>query len=396
MSKSERILLLFILLLIVIGQASIDIYLPSLPSIMRQFAVPVQSAQMTLSAFLLGFGVSQIFYGPLSDRFGRKPILLFGMCLFLVVTLALTQATSVEMFFAMRVLQGVTMGAASVCARAMMRDTFSGDKLLVAASYMAMAWAMVPILAPALGGYIEQYLRWQYSFYLLVGIVAAMLFMLCFIAESNKNKTPSLSLSAVSRSYLMLFKSADFNLNVVILSLLFGVFSIVNIASPIIYQRVFHFTALQYGLTMLVISIGYLLGSYVNKRVVVREKKRAVVSKSILLLLIVSLSYGLFVFYFSGQSLLTMIYIFIIYLLLGFVFANCLSDCLSPFQRNAGSASAMYGFVVFITGFVISYIYAHYFTTSVLTMTLGALTLSLLMFFPNRYLSRQQKSRVTA
>lgn len=387
--NKENSILVFILLLTIIGQASIDIYLPSLPNIVSEMNTSITSIQMSVTMYLIGYGSSQIFYGPLSDRYGRKPILVFGMSLFIISTLLLTSVSTVVMLLIMRILQGVAMGAASVCARAIMRDTYKDKKLAIAASYMAMAWALVPILAPVLGGYIEENLTWKYSFYLLNVIVIAMFIYLLFIKETNNNKAKQLSLNQIIESYAMLFRNRTFNLNIIILSLLFGIFSVTNVATPIIFQEQYSYSPMNYGIAMFFISIGYLIGSLVNKLALAKISSNLLVIVSISLLTTLSIVHSVIVMMGEANDISVTIFIFSTYFCLGFIFANCLSASLSPFPNNAGSASAMYGFMVFVSGFIISYLYTLLFVTSTKSLSISILILGSLMFIPGKLIFKK-------
>lgn len=357
---SKRKALGFILLLVVVGQASIDIYLPSIPAMMSTFAASAERMQLTVSIFLLGYGGSQLVYGPLSDRFGRKAVLLFGLPLFIAATLGICVTTSATTLLLLRALQGVAMGAASVCARAIMRDCFEPSELPAASSTMAMGWALVPILAPMLGGYLQHYLGWQYSFGFLALLATSLLLYLTFgMRETNQLRTRALSLSGSFAAYALLLRSRAFRANMLMLGVLVSIFSVTNIATPFILQSAYHLSPVHYGWSLLTVSSGYLIGSFINKKVVARHAPVRVTGCGAALLALFGMGH-LAVCLTVGGSVLTLVaFLFAVYMALGLIFANCLSACMRSFPQHAGSASALYGALVFCSGFAVSALYAH-------------------------------------
>lgn len=392
--KEKSRILAFLLCLVVICQMSIDIYLPSIPRMISLFAAPVEQVQMTISIYLLGFGVSQIFYGPLADRFGRLPVLLVSLPFFSAASVAVMLAPSIYWVLALRFVQGISIGAASVCARAIMRDVFEADELPVASSYMSMAWALVPILAPTLGGIIQIHFGWSYSF-LLLGVigVALICWLITGIGETNLHRTSTLSVKEITRNYASLLTKTEFRNNMVLLSLLYGIFSIVNVAGPIVFQSQYHFSTVSYGWTMLIISFGYLVGSFLNNRLLIRMRSVRIVGVGTTLLFAACLVNLILEFFGLGSSLTLICVLFSIYLSLGLVFANALAASLRPFPDLAGLASSMYGLLMFCSGSLISSGYATFLTSNSLTLACAVSVLGALMFVCHIVFSRNNRNK---
>ena len=357
--KEKGRVLAFLLCLVAICQMSIDIYLPSMPRMISLFAAPVEQVQMTMSIYLLGFGVSQIFYGPLADRFGRLPVLLVGLPFFSAASVAMMWAPSIYWVLALRFVQGISVGAASVCARAILRDVFETEELPVASSYMSMAWALVPILAPTLGGIIQIHFGWSYSF-LLLGVLGISLscWLIMGIGETNMHKTSRLSVNEIMQSYASLFTKAEFRNNMVLLTFLFGIFSIVNVAGPIVFQHQYHFSTVSYGFAMLIVAFGYLVGSFLNTRLLIYLRSVHIIGVGTTIIFVTCLTDLIIEFSGFGSAYTLICVLFSIYLALGLVFANALSASMGPFSDLAGVASSMYGFLLFCAGSLISYGYA--------------------------------------
>ena len=139
-------------LLVALGPLSTDFYLPALPLIGRALQADIATTQLTLSVFLVGFAVGQLVYGPLSDRFGRRPLILAGLVLYLVASIACALAASIEALIAWRFVQAVGACAGPVLARAVVRDLHDPAGAARALAYIALAMALAPALGPVLGG----------------------------------------------------------------------------------------------------------------------------------------------------------------------------------------------------------------------------------------------------
>ncbi|MEQ5842430.1 multidrug effflux MFS transporter [Paraburkholderia acidicola] len=365
MTPEERKRLVLIILLVVLSQMTIDIYLPSAPEMVHVFSATQQEIQFSIAIFLFGYGGSQIIYGPLSDYHGRRPVLLFGLVLFLLSTIGIVLSTNVTVLQILRATQGIALGATSVCARAIMRDSFQPAKLPIASSSLAMAWALVPILAPTVGGYLQAYFGWRASFCLLIafGFVLA-LFIYLRMPETLPRPRQDIRLLSLYRAYGTLFENPAFRSNVILLALLFGIFSLVNVACPFVLQVKYQLAVTEYGWAMLFISCGYLIGSTTNNRIARKRDPVTIIGYG-MGILIVAVTANQLLSEFGRDDLLTLILtLFFIYMSLGMIFPSSLSSCLRPFVQNAGTASAMYGLIVFCAGFAISSLYVYGFVVS--------------------------------
>src|SRR6185437_8133200 len=161
------LMILFILSLVVICQTAIDLYLPSLPIMVSDLKSNPVMMQFSIPVFLIGCAVSQMIYGPCSDYVGRKPILMVGITIFICGTFICIFSHSIFILLLGRLTQGIGISAASTLSRALSRDIFHGVKLAKTFSYIAIAWSLVPMLAPILGSYIQYYSNWRFNFIFL-------------------------------------------------------------------------------------------------------------------------------------------------------------------------------------------------------------------------------------
>ena len=134
-----------------VGPLALNIFMPSMPGLQREFGVTYETVQLTLTLFLIGMAICQLVYGPLSDRIGRRPMLLGGLAVFVIASLLAAIAPSIELLIAARLLQALGGAAGIVLARAMVRDAFDRETSASVISYITMAFVVAPMVAPALG-----------------------------------------------------------------------------------------------------------------------------------------------------------------------------------------------------------------------------------------------------
>jgi DHA1 family bicyclomycin/chloramphenicol resistance-like MFS transporter len=158
-----------------IGPLALNMFMPSIPGLQATFGASTGAVQLTLTVYLAAMALCQLLYGPLSDRYGRRPMLLAGMSLFVVASIACALATSIEMLIACRVLQALGGGAGIVLARAMVRDVYGRERAASVLGYITMAWVLAPMIAPTIGGLLDQAFSFRATFWVLAVIAAGVL-----------------------------------------------------------------------------------------------------------------------------------------------------------------------------------------------------------------------------
>jgi DHA1 family bicyclomycin/chloramphenicol resistance-like MFS transporter len=172
-------------LLAMLMPLSIDMYLPALPMIAQGFNVPAGSAQMTLSTYILGFAIGQIFYGPMADSLGRKPVVLGGTLIFALAAIACALSQTIEQLIWMRFLHGLAAAAASVVINALMRDIYPKEEFSRMMSFVMLITTIAPLVAPMVGGAVLVWFSWHVIFWILAAaalLASAMIFF--FIHET--------------------------------------------------------------------------------------------------------------------------------------------------------------------------------------------------------------------
>ncbi|AIJ06812.1 MFS family multidrug transport protein, bicyclomycin resistance protein [Edwardsiella anguillarum ET080813] len=207
-SGSHLRLILILGLLSMLMPLAIDMYLPSLPVIAAQFGVSGGDVQMTLSAYTLGFACGQLFYGPLADSVGRKPVILFGTLLFALTGAACALAHSIDQLIALRLLHGLAAAAASVVINALMRDMFSKDEFSRMMSFVVLVMTIAPLLAPLLGGALMLWFSWHAIFWVMAAAaLLATLLVALFIRETlPRARRQPFRLYATLTNFVALFR----------------------------------------------------------------------------------------------------------------------------------------------------------------------------------------------
>lgn len=202
----SRLLFGLIIGLVAIGPLSTDLYLPSLPAIGRALEADVAATQLTLSVYMAAFALVQIVYGPLSDRFGRRPVVLGGIAIYVLASAACAFAQSIEALIAARALQAAGACAGVVLGRAIVRDVYGREGAARMLALVGSVMAFAPAAGPVLGGIVEVNFGWRWNFALLVALSAMLLAVLALrLVETNKQLDPkAFELARMRRNYATL------------------------------------------------------------------------------------------------------------------------------------------------------------------------------------------------
>lgn len=267
-------------MLTALGPLATDFYLPSLPEIVTAMGTTVAGAQGTLSAFLFGFAGGQIVWGPLSDRLGRKPVLLAGLSLFLVATIACTFATSIEALTAGRVLQALGASGPIVLGRAMVRDLYDGVRAGRELARMGMIMGLVPAVAPVIGGVLQLQFGWRSTFIasLVFGLLLAAL-IVAALPETLKVRNPQpLSLIGIFRGFGVLLQNRRFRVYAGLTALAYaGLFAFIS-GSSFVLTGVYGLDPLRYGFSFGFAVLGYITGTILAQRLVGRRGMDGVIA----------------------------------------------------------------------------------------------------------------------
>ncbi len=365
----------FAMLLTVLSQSSVTIILPAFPLLKAQFGVSATSIQMILTVFILGFALSQWVYGVLSDRFGRKPVLLAGLILFIVSCLFGSFTNHYESFITWRFLQGIGCGSVITLSRAILRDVFTGRELSSKMSFLSLGFGIGIGIAPIIGGYLTVHFGWQSTFY----VIATLAFITSLILIIGVPE----SLLQQNRSKLVwrhIWQSnKDILTNRTFLVYLFGgvcayaVGIAYNTITPFLIQVQLHISPTQYGWLGGLIAATYLLSANMNKSLVLKYGIQPIIKLGVSIISVAGIV--LLVFNVFDYFTVTSIMIAAVIATFGtsFVFANTISGALQQFSKNAGAASALFSTLQMLLSAVAAFIFA--LLPEHMSITLGAIYL---------------------
>ncbi len=250
-----------------VGPLALNIFMPSMPGLQREFNVPYGTVQYTLTLYLIGMALCQLVYGPLSDGIGRRPMLLGGLTVFVIASLMAALAPSIEVLIAARLLQALGGAAGIVLARTMVRDVFDRETSASVISYITMAFVVAPMIAPALGGLIDTQYGWRGDFWFLTVFGAAVLIAAWrFLPETNVNRNLAGSGMSLITGAVKLFSLPRFRGYTITLAFTNALFFSFLGGAPHIMVDVLKRTPLEYGLWFVIISAGYMLGNFISGR----------------------------------------------------------------------------------------------------------------------------------
>jgi DHA1 family bicyclomycin/chloramphenicol resistance-like MFS transporter len=334
-------------MLTALGPLSMDMYLPSLPDIAHVLGAPVARTQLTISSYLIGFAVGQMIYGPLSDRYGRRPVLLAAVALYLASTLACAAAQSVDLLIAARLLQGISGSGAIVLARAIVRDVYSGVQAARELSLMGSISATAPIVAPMIGGVLQAGFGWRANFICMsVGGLIALLVAGRLLPETLRpdNRASPLSFFSMMRGYGAVAHHRGFLVYLGIITTTYaGLFAWVSGAS-VVLQGVYGLSAVAFGFTFALGAAGYMLGAMIATRLVVRLGLDRTIGVGVVVIAAGGLSLALAVA--TGVPGLWLVAAMALYLAgVGLAMPQAMAGALTPFPDRAGTAASLMGLV---------------------------------------------------
>lgn len=365
-------LIVLLALLAAIGPLSIDTYLPGMPAIAADFGVPFSLVQQSLSAYFIGLAAGQIFCGPLSDRFGRRPVLFVGLVLFLLATLVCVYAPTIGVLIIGRALQGLGASATPAAGRAVIRDVWSGDDAARAMSFVMMVMAVAPLIAPILGGQIFAFFGWQAIFWFMAGVGALLILLVLFrLPETNgPERRTGVNIVDYFRAYGRVLASSRAWGYLLAGGLAYAAVFAYITGSAFVYIEFFGVDPQLFGFLFGLNVIGLTLLNWLNSQQVARFGylrllgAGTMVSTSGALFLLACTLTG------TGGIIAVVIGLFITISPIGMTGANAISGMLNAYPDNAGAASALFGVSQFGLGALAGIIVGILFTGTPVAMAM--------------------------
>lgn len=350
---SERKLSLLGALLVVLGPISMALYTPALPELVRDFGTTDAVIKLTLAFYFGGFALTQLFVGPLSDAFGRRPVAIAFLVIYVGASIAASLSAHVEVLLIARLIQGVGASVGITTSRAIVRDCFSGAQATRIMNLIGVLLAIGPAVAPSIGGLMLTIADWRAIFYLMVGFGLIVMFVVIFVLEETGHPDPSaIHPTRIASAYGQLLTSSHFMTASLTLGVATGaVYTMANLLPFLLIEKV-GLSPQAFGAAMIAQSGSFLVGSLVARAAMRRYNPDAIVPFGISLIVIGSMLIGALSFTVTPIFISVMgpvaIYVFGV----AFVFPAMTTAALHPFPAIAGVASALTGFIQMGAGFV--------------------------------------------
>ena len=350
---APSVVVLTLALLLGIQPVTTDLFLPTLPTITDDFGGSMAQAQLTLTGLLLAFGISQLVWGPLSDRFGRRPILLVGLTAYVVAALASALAPSMLWLIVFRAIQGAAMGAAVMCARAIVRDAYTPAEGARTMSKGLSGLGIIACLCAPLGGLLSDLFDWRVALLAVAVFGAACLGVvgLTFTETLARRNPLALQPSALVRTWGSIVRNPTFiAYSALSIGSYGGLFTFLA-ASSFVFINALGLSKTQYGLVMFSVSFVYLLGTFLCRALLTRLGVRRAVAVAGGLTLAGGTSMGMLALLDVHNVWAMTLPMWLFMLGHGIHQACSQSGVVGPFPHAAGAASALNGFLMMIAAF---------------------------------------------
>lgn len=351
--KNQRIATLLAFALIPMSGFATDIYLPSLPTMAANLGLSELAVQLTLGMFLISYGISQLFVGSLLDSFGRYRINLISLAVFALASIVIANTSNIYLIYAMRIVHGITVGAIVVSKRAYFVDVYTGDQLKNYLSMFSVIWATAPIVAPFVGGYLQNYFGWQANFYFLAGFSLVVLVLELIFSGETIQQRMVFSLRKIANVYADMVGTFSFTLGIVMLGLSYCMVMVYNMTGPFIIEHQFGLSPIVAGYSSLILGGAVMVGGLIGKATI---NKPFIKKLSINIALQVGFCCAMFGSVFLVSNLYSMLFFaFCIHATSGYTFNTFFTFCLSRFPKNAGIASGLTGGINYVIVSFLSY-----------------------------------------
>jgi len=331
-----------------------DMVVPSLPHIAKDLHTTAGMVQLSITSYILGFSFPQLIFGPLSDRFGRRIIMLYGSLIFMIGSVICCLTHNIHMIILARLIQGIGTSALMALTRSMMSDLFEGKKFSRVASYTSMVVVLIPGIGPVLGSYIHHAFGWRAVFiYLALHGAMTVLAIVALMPETNRQLDPkALQPRVMLQNYWLLLTNKSFMGYVLCSGISFAGLIVYYTMSTFLFQNVLGLSVIQYGCLALPMTIAMFLGRFVNSFLLSHYHPDTIIQAGNMGLLTAALMMLI-----TGLCGLLNVTIVIIPMMLfifftGLILTNAMAAAFTPFRHIGGVTGALYGTIQMLITFI--------------------------------------------
>lgn len=363
---TQWMVIIILALLTALEPLSIDLYLPGFLMISDAFDTSIASVQISLSTFLAGFAIGQLFWGPLADRFGRKKPLLISLAIFILASVACIHARTIEQLWLLRFIQAIGGCGGIVISRAVVTDYFDQSQTLKIFSLLALIMGIAPIVAPSIGNAVLSAFNWQGLFATMVALGAVM-FILTLSCLPETNRTPQTAQDEnVFRCYWEILKVKRFLIYSILGGVANGALMIYVANGPFIIMEEGGFSNNMFSVIFGINAFGLMIGSIVTNVLQRHMPTSVLVKRTLVFMFAMSvLLLSLILLEMSVNMILVVLFFYIFPI--GILFPTTTELAITPFTNNSGTASALFGSIQLAVAFVFS-MFSNFISNGTLTM----------------------------
>lgn len=359
---------------------STDIYLASMPTIQQVFHTTPENVQLTLSLFFVGFAIAQLFWGPLSDRIGRKAVVLIGLITYVIGSLLCAWSTNISWLITARIIQSIGACSGVVMALTIVKDSFTdGKEMSKILSRMMSTMAIAPIVAPIIGSYLLVHINWQASFYCLVGYGALLILGALFVKEScPKQKRQPLPVNKLCHAYFEQIKYIPFLLAVVAVATNFSMLFAFIASSSFIYIKIYHLATHLFGYFFAINASSMILGFLSLSKLKTKLRDRHIILIG-LLISFVGITLMFVTIHFDGNSIWSIVIpLFFVTYGMAILFPEITSYALRHVIAYAGLSSSLLGTFRFTLAAAVGFLMGFLITKTAMPLAVVMLIFNLL------------------
>ena len=331
-----------------------DILVPAVPALAESLSASVNAGQFTLTAFFIGLAAGQVLWGPLSDRYGRKPVLLAGLAITLASSLASAGAESIETVSLARLAQGLGMASGSLIGRTIVRDLYAREHAARLLSRMTIVFSLVPICAPLAGAMLSESAGWRAVFVATAAVAAVLMAAIFHMRETAPTERRSVHPAAIARTFAFILRDRRFLAPLIlVLCTQVGVIAWVS-NSSFTLVRGLGISVMAYSVLFATVMLGQISGAWASSRFVLRHGIARMLSLGSAIMLGAGATAAALAWAGIGHWLAVVLPFMAFLFGTALVTANAIAAALSPFPESAGSATSLIGAIGFAGGALVS------------------------------------------
>ena len=378
-SATGWIVILILSLLTALEPLSIDLYLPGFLLISDALNTTTANVQISLSTFLGGFAIGQLFWGPFADKFGRKKPILLSLAIFIAASIACMYVKTIEQLWVVRIIQAIGGCGGIVISRAVVTDYFDKNQTLKIFSLLALIMGVAPIIAPVIGNGVLHFFSWKGLFGAMAALgILMFLLTVFFLPETHKKVTPSVG-SNILKGYLDILKVRKFVIYSLIAGIANGALMIYVANGPFLIMEKGGFTGSMFGVVFATNAFGLMVSSYLTSVLQKYIPVNKLVRIAVLFMVVVSVIM-LILMYTQANIYFILGTLFFYVFPIGILFPATTELAITPFTENSGTASALFGSIQLLTAFICSIVSSAVSDGTLLTVGIAFLLCPLVAF----------------